>query len=110
MVQLWNTWNGTGCYYSTCIGDVYLLLSEQPITTTNLGTALAMSNVVTAYISSTGTQSYTLPINAVARYARLWFANTGSTAKAVAEMRVFGAPTPPQSVSKYYFLGKQCRE
>lgn len=66
-----------------------------------------MSNVVTAYISSTGTQSYTLPINAVARYARLWFANTGSTAKAVAEMRVFGAPTPPQSVSKYYFLGKQ---
>ena len=62
---------------------------------------------MTAYISSTDTQSYALPINAVARYARLWFANTGYSPKAVAEMRVFGAPTPPQSVSKYYFLGKQ---
>jgi hypothetical protein len=91
-----NVWNRTDCCFER-LADFYVLVSDVPFSSTNLGTTLAQPGVSAYYTPGVGASLTTITVNRTGRYVRVQL--SGSNFLHMAEVEVFGvaAPTPTRT-------------
>ena len=85
-------WNRTDCCASA-LADFYLLVSDDPFASQDLGATLAQPGVVQLYNGGIAGRQTNLAIGANGRYVRVQL--TGTNNLQLAEVQVFGAPALP---------------
>jgi hypothetical protein len=79
-------WNRTDCC-TTRLADFFVMVSDQPFSTTNLQTTLAQSGVSSYYVKDPAGTPTTIAINRTGRYVRIQLRGTNSLS--LAEVQVF---------------------
>ncbi len=79
-------WNRSDCC-TTRLADFFIMVSDQPFSTTNLQTTLAQSGVNSYYVKDTAGRPTSVAINRTGRYVRIQLRGTNSLS--LAEVQVF---------------------